>query len=294
MSTEIAKRISDGIISDNVDIIKNAYEVIQTMVSEAFLNSTLLETKQQLSDYFEKEDRILGFLNQKCSEKDRSQFEIYYCAGKISGLMDLLSSAAQRTNEQREIQDISNKSKYLVKCLKFVDEQPFISGTDLKRKLGLSDSSFSNYYKRIESYQLFCVHKIGNTNYYSLTPRGRRSLQNATTEGHNQVMYEESFVVSLLEAIAEEVNEDHPNATNVILRANKHTTGSSIKGNSVLMKSTIDHVVNHKRNRWKKPRTGISAKNRNTSILNDYSAYYSVDENNYCVKANSERNYSDE
>lgn len=79
---------------------------------------------------------------------------------------------------QRAIRgDLMRKQKYLHQCLEIVHQHPRISTSVLCKYLGITRSKFYTFIKNVKPLDLFYIIKIGRCNYYTLTPSGRKYLQ---------------------------------------------------------------------------------------------------------------------
>lgn len=240
--------IADSFISDDLSSMENTYETVYHMVLEAIGTGTAKEVKEQFSDFYEKEEQlaeIMGVMDS--SNPEMGQVSGQYWFGQIKALTDLLSEYVKQELEQQDFLELNKCSKHLDACLLIINEHPRISGMDLKQQLRLKDSNFSNFLKRIESYQLLNVIKSGNTKYYTLSPQGRRYLQKTTTlrsRKTSQTFYNEEFLVCLLRFLASELrSSERPSVANVILQMNLHgNKGSALIGNSRIVRHAIKQV----------------------------------------------------
>lgn len=249
MSKEQIAKIMKDLASDDLSSMENAYETVYGMVLEAMINGTAGEAKEQFFDFYEKEEQlaeIVGVMDSTDAEAGPGCSEQYWF-GQIKALTDLLSEYAKREQERQSLLELSKRSKHLNACLVIINEHPRISGTELKQRLQIKDSNFSNFLKRMEPYHLFHVIKSGNTNYFMLSPRGRRYLRESSAsqpQKPSRKLYDEEFLICLLRFLASELKaSDRPSAANVILQVNLHENKrSSLIGNSRIIKYAIKQV----------------------------------------------------
>jgi len=249
MSKEQIAKITESFISNDLSSMENAYETVYSMVLEAIGKGTSEEVKEQFSDFYENEEQlaeIVGVMDSSDTEAGQAGAEKYWF-GLIKALTDLLSDHAKQEQQRQTFLKLSKGSKHLDACLVIINEHPRISGTDLKQQLGLKDSNFSNFLKRIEPYQLLHVIKSGNTKYYTLSPQGRQYLQKRTAlqqQIRSCELYDEEFLACLLRFLASELRSSgRPSVANVILQMNLHgNNGSTLIGNSRMIRFAIKQV----------------------------------------------------
>lgn len=249
MSTNILAKITESLASDDLTSMENAYEMVYSMVLEAIGDGTAEEVKEQFSDFYEKEEylaEIMGVMD--TSDVEAGQPNGQYWFGLIKALTDLIADHAKQERERQNFLELSKCSKHLNTCLVIVNEHPRISGTELKQQMRLKDSNFSNFLKRIESYQLLNVIKSGNTKYYMLSPQGRRYLQKSTSlqpQKSYRKLYDEESLACLLRFLAAELqSSERPSVSNVILQMNLHgNKGSTLIGNSRMIRYALKQVI---------------------------------------------------
>lgn len=252
MSAELSATMIDCFTSSGTTAVENACESMYSIILDALDKGTAGEAKRQFTSFYELEDSLAGCLGLiERAKEDASagpdavaQIKAFYF-GQMKAATDLLSDVARLEREREASQGWCRRSKHLRTCLIIVGANPGISGTELKKQMNLSNSGFSNFMKRIGSQRLFYVEKDGNTKYYMLTPRGRRFLQsqNSRTGIENREgVYEEKFILLLLEALASEMLESKPSASHVILQANRRRGEGGLVGNTQLLKRFIKQV----------------------------------------------------
>lgn len=253
LSTEFtAPAFIDCVTSTDSTGMEAICESVYRLVFEAISNGTEEAAKQKIASFYELSDRLIEYLDLTGGKGEGApivadaipdeKLKSFYL-GQIVAATELLADMAQLTREQKDSSDMTKRSKHLRVCLTIVGANPGIPGTDLKKQLNLGNSAFSNFMKRVEPQHLFYVQKDGNTNYYTLSPRGRRFLRNSENDnGGRGNFYNEKFILILLSAIASEVSERKPNATRVILQANRCSEDGLLLGNTQLLKDYIQQI----------------------------------------------------
>jgi len=228
--------------NDSIGDAENSYEKIYRLVLEALTNGTTEETKKKISSLYPMLDQVEETMDWDSSQNSE-QIRTYYM-GQIKALADLLADADRRQKTMRESEELFERYRYLASCLKIIDEHPRITGIELRHRLHIrSANSLSNFMKRIEPYQLLHVQRVGNTNYYMLSPKGRRYLQeNRSAEKSSGMIYDEKFVLLLLDAISNELKRSKPSAARVVSQVNLRSNGCTVRGNSLMLRSHIDQV----------------------------------------------------
>ena len=249
MSKEQIAKMMESFVSNDLSSMENAYETVYSIVLEAMINGAANEAKEQFSDFYAKEEQlaeIVGVIDSTDTEIGQDGAGQYWF-GQIKALTDLLSEYAKQEQARQYFLEQSKRSKHLNACLALINEHPRISGTELKKRLQMKDSNFSNFMKRIEPYQLFHVIKSGNTKYYMLSPQGRWYLRESTVvqpQKRSRRLYDEEFLICLLRFLASELKVSaQPSAAKVILQMNLHENkGSALMGNSRMIKHAIQQV----------------------------------------------------
>ena len=143
-----------------------------------------------------------------------------------------------------EILVLFNKYKLLYPVLNQINNSHKASGQELKKALNFkSESNLSNFVSRINKYNLLYIQKLGNVNYYSLTPKGKKSLSIYSAlllkESEQSTYIDENIVIELLDELANQIKKDEPSlfsVTNILARNNiklKNTHIFKLKINTI-------------------------------------------------------------
>lgn len=256
MSTEISSfavpTFIECVSSTDSTEMENICASMYHLILEALSNGTEKAAKEQLHSFYEVSDRLVEYLEltgredgdtpAKAGAVSGEKLKSYYL-GQMVAAAGVLSDVERIARERDASRSVTKRHKHLKDCLTIVAASPGIPGTELKKQLELSDSAFSNFMKRVESQRLFYVQKDGNTNYYTLSPRGRRFLQNSEREdGGGKRLYDEKFLLLLLDVIASETLENRPNASRVVLQVNHRRGNGVLLGNTQLLKKYIQQI----------------------------------------------------
>lgn len=252
MSKEQIAKMMDSLAADNLSSMENAYDSVYRLVLDAMVNGGTKEVKAQFSDFYDKEAQLAELLgvmdaaDDPETETGRAALDQYWF-GQIKALTDLLADYVKRERDLQSFRELGNHSKHLNAFLVIISQNPRISGTELRQKLQMKDSNFSNFIKRVEPYHLFSVSKSGNTKYYILSPKGRRYLRDSGTEKPEKPArryYDEDFLVCLLRFLAGELKTaERPSAARVILQVNLHREKKgALEGNIPVLKHAVKQV----------------------------------------------------
>ena len=218
--------------------IKNGTDSIYKLTVEALANnniSSLEKSYKELSNNFEAISNALELTNEVN--------ETIYNFGRTVALTELILDLIKYDNLSCVLEQISKNYPLLLPVLEAIKKHNTVSGVKLQKELNLkSSSNLSNFTKRVEKYDLFYVKKIGTTNYYSLTRKGRQliSKNQHSTEDANTDLIPLKNVYTLLDGISEEIGKIHPNRIKVV---HSITSQCNIKEKR-LLKHKIDTVFN--------------------------------------------------
>lgn len=175
---------------------------------------TLENTMRTLSENFE---RIINYLQ----IESVNNMSCYYF-GRISSIVEFILDIIAEKEELKNYDGLISNYPLLLPALKIIKERNTISGVNLQKELKLkSSSNLSNFIKRIEKFDLISVHKIGTTNYFSLTLKGDQLL---SKKANDLISNSSSFVkicefFEILDHLSEEIGKNNSSSTRVILNS---------------------------------------------------------------------------
>lgn len=260
MSKQLINELTDILaapdrINELSDVFDGLYQEIYQMLLESLRNGLAGKAKQEISDFYDQEDWLAERLG--LSDLGDSLGAARYYFGQIKAVADLLSDAAGWEDETREALELTKRFKYLPKCLEVIGRQEMVSGQELKHELNMKDSGFSNFVRRVEEYHLFYIQKSGTSNYYSLTPRGRRCLLQNAEGRKDQSTCTLSFLVSLLDHLAAELEAGGQDADKVLLEANLRCEGGGLQGYDRQVRKAVERSLKAEDVRRKKRLSSI-------------------------------------
>lgn len=183
-------------------IISNSFENI----NKSFKNSKI---------YFEKWYNLLDVEN----EKNKKVYDF----GRISSIFYLITYIEETRKQQEENFNVANRYKLLFPILDYVKRNRKVTGKQIKTQLNLSsDSNVTQFFTRIKSLSLFYIQKVGNTNYYSLTPKGENAyssikmLKNDIKMEINSSNSTEDIIIKLFSTISEQMLKEYPSVSEVL------------------------------------------------------------------------------
>ena len=200
--------------SENIKQIETFSNTLYDTIKEAINNKisyTLLSDLEKIEDVYERVEKTLEI--EDAINKRRFYF------GYISALTSLALDIGQVENENNKYRDLIRSYKLLLPVLATIAKYDTVSGTRLKQETGQKDSGFSNFVRRIEPYGLIEVDKLGTVNYYSLTRKGRKLLEQSkkgcteTTENENRL---ENSLLFALEELKKQMGKEKPSAIPVL------------------------------------------------------------------------------
>jgi DNA-binding MarR family transcriptional regulator len=118
-------------------------------------------------------DRLLAELGASANEADPEQAE---ARGRLLGYRQVVHWLLQRAVSDSVIVDL-NPSTHAYSFLRSVDERPGMNNSELRERLGVGESEVSRVGRRVYGAGLAQKRRIGGTNYWEITPRGRRALE---------------------------------------------------------------------------------------------------------------------
>ena len=251
MSEQLVNELTDILTSpDRADELSGVCDELYQKVLESLQNGLAEAAKKEILIFYDHED----WLAERLGLSDMSDYQglARYYFGQIKAMADLLSDAADWEKEAREALELSKRFQYLSECLETIDRHELISGRELKKALNIKDSNFSNFVRRVESYHLFYIQKSGTSNYYSLTPRGRRCLLQNTEEKKARKMCSLSFLFALLDRLAAELEAGGQDADKVLLEANLRCEGGRLQGYDSQIRRALERTLKAEETRRRK------------------------------------------
>lgn len=196
----------------------NRIEAVSTTIYELAVSSivqkktsSFLDEFQSFAIHFEKLANLLEL-------DDKVENRKCYLFGKIEALYELVEAVNQSFNDSDSFVQLFNNYPLLMPFLREIDENGTISGVQLRERLSINlSSSFSNFIKRIRKYDLVAIRKYGNTNYYSLTAKGKSLLYeyNRLEEPSSKQISVE-YIHRILTSLTEELSKRNPDKLKII------------------------------------------------------------------------------
>ncbi|WP_370752141.1 hypothetical protein [Ruminococcus sp.] len=224
IDNDFEKMISDSydINDENIENIELMFNNIYKISKEAIENKnidTIYDTLNELSRSFEKIENLLEIENP-------INKRIYYF-GMISAITNFTAEINEDENKNKEAIKLFDNYKFLYSFLSQIDNLYNPTGNQLKEVLNLKSTyTVTNYYKKIEDYELVYVQRFGNIKYYTLTPKGKKylflynsnKLKEQVTSAYIEQLIEkyENTIVSVLDKLVKQVKEEEPNSLEVL------------------------------------------------------------------------------
>lgn len=203
-----------GTAKDNSAMHKTYLE-FYNLSKEAISNNEYIPILRILDELPNEFERIENFLE---IDKDENKSIFYF--GMISGIANLLSDLGKEKTENIDILNLFKKYRLLYSVLNTINEEYTLSGQELKQDLNFkSESNLSNFMRRIEPYNLIYIQKLGKTNYYTLTAKGKKYLTIYEDIEENNEKFktiDENIIILLLEQIANQSKTESPNLMKVL------------------------------------------------------------------------------
>lgn len=200
----------DDDINDLDEFSNKIYKIVMMSLEKNDI-SKITEYLQQFVNNYEKLDNLL---NINIIEKKR----IYYY-GFLSALANLSISLNNNCNKKELFFNLSRQYKYLSKMLEFIEKKGVATGKEIQKHLKLKNcSDLSNFTKRIRDYQLIYISKIGNTNYYSLSPDGKLYLECVNLNNKKAISKNLNYnaLYEFLDSFSYQIKQEHPNTFEVM------------------------------------------------------------------------------
>lgn len=203
-----------GTAKDNSAMHKTYLE-FYNLSKEAISNNEYIPILRILDELPNEFERIENFLE---IDKDENKSIFYF--GMISGIANLLSDLGKEKTENIDVLNLFKKYRLLYNVLNNINEEYTLSGQELKQDLNFkSESNLSNFMRRIEPYNLIYIQKLGKTNYYTLTAKGKKYLTIYEDIEENNEKFktiDENIIILLLEQIANQSKTESPNLMKVL------------------------------------------------------------------------------
>lgn len=195
--------ISSSIFSDDdseaIEEFSNIlFETIKDAISQGSLNTISKELKK-ITDLYERVSNLLDIQeikNKKC---------FYF--GYIIALSTIGENLANAGLEKSQVTEILSNYSLLLPILNIIAKKDTISGVDLKKATGLKSNNLSNFMRRIKQFELISIHKVGTTNYYSLTKKGRQFIEYSSRTDNSSITQNQAIKQLLYQVLDELSNQ---------------------------------------------------------------------------------------
>ena len=239
-----------NLVNANLTYIEAVYNGLFKYAKDAIANNKVYEVVEDFRIIANEFERIGNSLNLDDEIKRKTYF-----FGKITSLSNIVIDLFKAMNTAESYESLFKDYPLLKRVLSEISKESEISGTKLRERIGLSASSLTNFIRRISDYNLIIIHKVGRSNYYSLSAEGKKALAMPVNSNHNsngeQMMIE--FTVRILDSIADEMRNDQPNTISVLIHSSLDELDISDK---YLLKNKVDAVFRardvHVRNKFLK------------------------------------------
>ena len=205
--------------NSNTNYIEVVADSIYKYARDAIANNRVREVNEEFLKISKEFERFGNSIN-----LDESMIKRAYCFGKITALSRLITDLSKALNTIASYESLFHDYPKLKSVLKEISMESDISGVKLRKRLGMSPSALANFIHRISDYHLIIVHKVGKTNYYSLSHEGRKAL--AVPDGVNDFSRVDPsmvvYMVKMLDSISEEMRKEEPNSITVLNSTSLH------------------------------------------------------------------------
>ena len=216
MKYDIINFDNDKFIKGDLKTIELILKNVYMMSVEAINNNEIDSIEESFKDLSNNFERVGNYLE----IEDVKRKPIFYY-GMLYAIVSLIIELSEIKTENNNIQVIFNRYKLLYPILNEINILHKATGQELKRALNFkSESNLTNFVSRINKYNLLYIQKLGNTNYYSLTPKGKKYLSIYTTlvqqEDTPCIDLSEDFIMELLDEIDLQLRSEDPSLFGVI------------------------------------------------------------------------------
>ena len=192
--------------------LKNIYKLSIESINNNEIDS-IVNLFKDLSNDFE---RIGSYL-----EIDNEENHQRFLYGMFYAIVTLIIELSEIKEENNNALILFNKYKLLYPILNTISVLHKVSRQELKKALKFkNESNLTNFVSRINKYNLIYIQKLGNTNYYSLTPKGKKTLSLYCVllqkSENSQLYINEDILIEFLDEISNQLNEEEPSLLSVI------------------------------------------------------------------------------
>lgn len=234
MKEQISKINSNIFASDDSKAIEEyshiLFETIKAAISQSNLHSISNDLKK-ITDLYERISNILNIQekeNKKC---------FYF--GYIIALSTIGESLADADLEKGQVTEILSNYSLLLPILEIIASKDTISGVELKKATGLKSNNLSNFMRRIKQFELISIHKIGTTNYYSLTKKGRHFIEFSNRADDSSIMQSQTIkqlLCQIFDELSNQLLQYRPSAIPVLQIINSDKN----------IQINVDHLLKYK------------------------------------------------
>lgn len=250
------------------------YNGIYKYARDSIINNKISEVVSEFKKLSKEFERIGNRLKINEEEKRKA-----YCFGEIASLTRLMLELSEALNSVASIEGLYKDYPILKPTLKAIARHTDISGTKLREELGLSASSLSNFINRIREYNLIIIHKVGRSNYYSLSAEGKKALSIPDDSSYNENGEQLSlkFTLQILDSITKEMRNDQPNSISVLTESSHFKYSINEKN---ILKSKIDAVFSSRDTHFRNKFLRDIRSDSQSSYWSNYELPYSESEDN--------------
>lgn len=203
-------------LSDDSNALATFTQSFYDVMKEAIENKSVYALNELLTSINDRHERVSNLLN----TEDVANRKLYYF-GYISALSTLGRDINRVNAEELQLEKLINSYPLLLPVLTVINQYDTVSGMKLKEELQQKSSNISNFMHRIKPYKLIETNKMGTVNYYSLTNKGKRLLNQVAqrdVEFATNKADAEKLIILVLEDIATQLNSETPSAVPVLRR----------------------------------------------------------------------------
>nr|WP_316621228.1 MarR family winged helix-turn-helix transcriptional regulator [uncultured Ruminococcus sp.] len=225
-----------NLVNANLNYIEAVFNGLYKYAEDAIANNRVNEVVEDFRKISNEFERIRNSLN---FDDDLNRKSYFF--GKITSLSSLVIDLSNALDTAASYESLFKDYPILRPVLKEISKESEISGAKLRKQLGLSASSLTNFMRRIDNYNLIIVHKVGRSNYYSLSPKGKKALAMPDNINHqsNSEKLTTKYMIMMLDSIADEMRNDQPNTISVLIQSSLYELDISDKN---ILKNKVDAV----------------------------------------------------
>lgn len=153
------------------DTLYDEYAKIYNSIMEGIRNKDVLSVKRIADPFYEHLNELEESFGLDSFSDATDVMKIYYL-GQLKGVTSMIADLAKDEEEKEDAINLDETYTHLKKLLLCISKNPGIDTIRLSKVTGLNTNVLYKFFKKMEKFDLFYIHKENSETRYHLTPKG--------------------------------------------------------------------------------------------------------------------------